>query len=822
MAYSELIKNFNRIRAYLRSFYVQGFRHRDEFTQKSLRSYDNERRRVESWLGDYMSFGQDNDGRRVFLSVDSRTIPENPLYRAFRTKTFTDGSITLHFHILDILKVTGGVSITGMMDELADRLSEFESDDIPDESTVRKKLREYASLGLVCVEKRGRETFYMLSRDHTDLSSWAEAAAFFSEYAPLGVIGSFISDRLPERFLKFRFKHHYILNALDSEILLELFQAIGEKRIVSFTAHRQVISVLPLKVYIGTQTGRQYLLGWSPGSGRFSFFRTDLIDQVKAGDVTAKDTKTVGVTARDAKTGDVTAKDTKAVGVTARDTKGRNNRSRRNDFEIPADLRERLEEFCAHTWGVAGRGSSDTEHIEMTVFAGPEEGFIVERLEREKRCGTVSGLDETHWQFSADVYDALEMLPWLRTFTGRITQLKCSSEYVAGRFLEDVREMAEMYREDGNTATGSGIEKEVKAPGFEERIPAQHMDPDRKDAREDIHNDGRPVKEKAETIKLKNVSALPVFHEIYGSYYRAAASILREAVRGTLTGKKLNSLVQKYAFGESLLTIPDGMQGEKWRLLHKDLSTPLEEEPAMPLTLLEKRWMKSLLTDPRIRLFEPDSEGLEDVEPLFTPDMIVYYDRYANGDDFTDPDYIQHFRTICQALREGSDVRVSFETRLHAQPVLSLTPYYLEYSEKDDRFRLIASGSGKRWHINLSRIISCELTEGNGRRELPAAGMDTVTFELEDRRNALERVLLHFSHLEKETKRLDDTHYRVTLRYDRSDRTEMVIRILSFGPVIKVTGPEYFTGLIRERIPAGRDRGPGTENRPLSHQVMDK
>ena len=87
MAYSELIKNFSRIRVYLRSFYVYGFRHRNEFTQKSARSYDNERRRVESWLGDYMSFGRDAEGRRVFLSVDSRVIKENPLYRAFRTKS---------------------------------------------------------------------------------------------------------------------------------------------------------------------------------------------------------------------------------------------------------------------------------------------------------------------------------------------------------------------------------------------------------------------------------------------------------------------------------------------------------------------------------------------------------------------------------------------------------------------------------------------------------------------------------------------------------------------------------------------------------------
>ena len=399
MAYSELIKNFSRIRAYLRSFYVYGFRHRNEFTQKSARSYDNERRRVESWLGDYMSFGRDAEGRRVFLSVDSRAIKENPLYRAFRTKSFTDRDITLHFHILDILKVTGGLSITEIMDELSDRMSEFENDELPDESTIRKKLREYISLGLIEMKKRGRETVYTLSEDHIDLSSWDAAAAFFSEASPLGVVGSFLQDRLPEKFDKFRFKHHYILNALDSEILYDLFSAIGESRLITFTSRKQRTTALPLKVYIGTQTGRQYLLAWSPVKEGFFFHRADLIDSVKAGDI----------------------------------------------FPFPEAQKKRLDEFCSLAWGVTGNNHTRLEHIEMTVFVGPEEGHIVERLEREKRCGRVEKLDDSHWKFTADVYDAFEMLPWLRTFTGRVTDLQCTDKRVINRFWKDFHEMMQMY-----------------------------------------------------------------------------------------------------------------------------------------------------------------------------------------------------------------------------------------------------------------------------------------------------------------------------------------------------------------------------------------
>jgi DNA-binding transcriptional ArsR family regulator len=259
----------------------------------------------------------------------------------------------LHFHLLDILdgpEGREGLSITGLMDELSERLSDFEDDSMPDESTVRKKLREYASLGLVELRKKGRETIYRRSEDRTDLASWDAAAAFFQEAAPLGVIGSFLRDRMPERFQKFRFKHHYILNALDSEILYDLFAAIRESRMVTLTVHkRQQITVLPLRIYIGTQTGRQYLLACSPSGAaadripnvRFTFYRADLIDNVKTGEKT----------------------------------------------DPPEDLSKELDAFTSHVWGVAGSNAAPLQHIEMTVLAGPGEDFIVQRLEREKSCG---------------------------------------------------------------------------------------------------------------------------------------------------------------------------------------------------------------------------------------------------------------------------------------------------------------------------------------------------------------------------------------------------------------------------------------------------
>lgn len=152
MAYRELIKNFEGIRSYMREFYVCGFKSREEYREKSARSYDNERRRIESWLGAYMSFRQDASSKTVFL-----------------------------------------------------------------------------------------------------------------------------------------FKHHYILRALDSDVLCDLLLAIDQRRAVELEVRNPRTgcdyqrTVCPLKIYISTQSGRQYLLGYKYRGRRMAFFRLDAIRQVKPG-----------------------------------------------------------------------------------------------------------------------------------------------------------------------------------------------------------------------------------------------------------------------------------------------------------------------------------------------------------------------------------------------------------------------------------------------------------------------------------------------------------------------------------------------------------
>lgn len=75
-----------------------------------------------------------------------------------------------------------------------------------------------------------------------------------------------------------------------------------------------------------------------------------------------------------------------------------------------------------------------------------------------------------------------------------------------------------------------------------------------------------------------------------------------------------------------------------------------------------------------------------------------------------------------------------------------------------------------------------------------------LVLELTNERNALERAMLHFSHLDKETERIDENRYKITLFYEREDETELLIRVLSFGPVLKVIFPDDFVKKLCERL----------------------
>ena len=410
MAYSELVKSFGRIRDYMREFYVYGFKSRDGYTKKSGRSYDDERRRLASWLGDSMKFSQTADGKTVFLSIDSRISRHNPLYKAWKTRSFTEGDITLHFILFDILKnPEQKYTLSEITNKIDEYLSSFSKPRTFDESTVRKKLKEYTKEGLIISGKAGRAVLY--SRAASVVLPDSDVLDFYSEIAPCGVIGSFLLDKIESHDDHFAFKHHYITSAMDSDVLCELFIAIREKRSVTLgiiNRHTNRITenpIIPLKIMISVQNGRQYLMAYTPRFRRVTSFRIDNIVSVKLDGISEGFDK----------------------------------------------WQKALEGMLPHMWGVSAQSRSGDrmEHVEFTIRYADHERHIPKRLEREKRCGYVEHLDKNTSRFSADIYDASEIVPWIRTFICRIVSISFSNKNLEEQFHSDIREMYALYGLEG-------------------------------------------------------------------------------------------------------------------------------------------------------------------------------------------------------------------------------------------------------------------------------------------------------------------------------------------------------------------------------------
>lgn len=409
--YSELIKRFDKIRNYMRDFYVYGFKSREDFSNKSLRSYDNEKRRIESYLSDLIAFRQDENGKNVFISVDCASISANPLYRAFKAKTFTKNDITLNFFILDILVEHEFLSAIEIADIISDEyLTFFENPTVLDLSTIRNKLKEYKSLGILTSKQECKKLLYSLNKNNINISNVSDALIYFSEVSPLGVIGSYMLDKCESNNKYFTFKHHYIMHALDSEITLTILNGIHEKKkieIINFSPRagkETKIVVAPIKFLISVQGGRRYVTCLTQRTGSFTNYRIDYIKSVTVLDDF-------------------------------------------DDFDIYS---KKLEDILSHTWGTSFSKVKHLEKLSLILNITPKEEYIVNRINREGRGGSLTQTSENVFKYEIEVYDAREMMPWIRTFIGRIIKLECSNKEVSDIFYKDLNALYDMYGGDGN------------------------------------------------------------------------------------------------------------------------------------------------------------------------------------------------------------------------------------------------------------------------------------------------------------------------------------------------------------------------------------
>lgn len=310
-----------------------------------------------------------------------------------------------------------------------------------------------------------------------------------------------------------------------------------------------------------------------------------------------------------------------------------------------------------------------------------------------------------------------------------------------------------------------------------------------------------------------------IFSEVYNCYFQLIKSLIEK--KSCISEKEVNFHIKNACFEESILYLLPKLTEQGWGFYEKQdglLHSRLSENFYVPLTDLQKSYIKAILLDDKIGLFLDDEEieainhAFSDTKPLYLPDDFYYYDRFSDKDDYKNPDYRKHFRTILSAIQNHEYVDILYESRHNRRLHRSYLPCRLEYSIKNDCFRLLAveahtNRNPKVITLNLCRMQEVMSTE-RPVKQLPAINRllqrscyhEPVRIIIKNRRNALERAMLQFANYEKSTRKLDEDTYECLIYYNKETETELLIEILSFGPMIKVVGNDTFLRLIKERL----------------------
>lgn len=461
--FQELIKRFDKCRDYVRDFFVYGFKSRNDFSLKSARTYDDERRRIESWLSDYVR--QDYAGsKNISLQMDSSLLDSNPLYRVWKAKSFTDSDIQLHFYLLDLLRDGAPKSVNQLTDEL---ISQYGF--LADSQMVRRKCNEYVKEGLFRSQKEGKMLLYQRGISFDELAkdcapALLNAIRFYQLSHPFSVVGSTILDQLLERNPYFRIKHRFVVHTLENEILLELLSAMRSHQYLRFSCRSNKNDILhtehglPLQIFTSTKTGRRYIClyrlsaprnnkaaqkaissGLSEHSklrGRFIGLRLDQIKKVEPLSPKKDSPRLIS--------------GAEAV---------------QKDYE---HLKSKLEQNKSRLWGIsfscyhpydkAAYEPYREQCVRLTLHINEKtEGFLLRRLQREGKGGCVQQIEKDTYLYEKIVFDPYEMFPWLRTFIGRIIDLKiygvsqegeiskASNRFFSSHFQKDLEQMYRMY-----------------------------------------------------------------------------------------------------------------------------------------------------------------------------------------------------------------------------------------------------------------------------------------------------------------------------------------------------------------------------------------
>lgn len=650
---------------------------------------------------------------------------------------------------------------------------------------------------------------------------------FFSQYYPLGELGTILSERLSEKKESYningiRFKHNYLQKTLYDYNLIDILIAI-ENRYVCLVEYShgtnlksQVEIVVPLEIRISVINGREYIFYYHITQKKIKALRLEFIDKISVySHVDSIESVQYSVIKHGKK---IQRKEIQREGVPIDD-----------NIAVNVNVAYQMLPFI---WGTEVPKCCVTDDwksylIDITLpitYESEKEQYIKTRLNKERR--------NTKTDKRITAFPTKEFRNWIRSFYKRID---ISPNEKIGSFdvTSDVEEIWNVYF-DKCILQGDGIPEHKK----------------------------QELKEYTEYSYIVNgdiVSALEGHGALFNELFSRYTVVLAESVlacSSEMDGKDLDRvLIQniKTAFDyyseEEVVKVKNELKAVAYEAgLFSDLygsrfvingANYLSD--VLPLTKMELRWLRTVLRDPLAKIFLSTAqlsraEEIIDSAPYkivsFPMETINYFDRYNLEDQSVHGKKkisqegrhseleISFIKVINQAICSQEKLRIEFRNWKGEKKHITCSPVWIEYSRRDDIFRLwcIHKRKNEIRKINVSRILNISIVQGKKfnmveqraiMKDLYDKTITSIKVEFfQGNKNLPDRLLTEFSLWKKKCiYDVTSQKYTMILYYSTLDEKEVLIRLLSYGPYIRVVADEdnYVLSELKKRIMIQRD-----------------
>jgi hypothetical protein len=403
------IREYETIRPYLRFMYLYGCCTKKYMTDKGLttsaRKFEEDTRRTRAIIPNRIDEMLVSRRKSLRVNVSALDIDENYLAASYFIRAFTDYDFALHFAILFILAETPGIRLEALVKRI-DGMALH--DKTISKNTIKRFLSEMIMEGLV-VKSNGYslppDPFAKLSDE--EILALITAVDFYRNVLMVSILGEYAYSSLihyasssrrhkPPDVSIFMFRYRHLERIVDDDTLLPLIHCIRTQKKTRYKYNEKKREGFPCQIRYDTFYGRQYVV---------------IHDGKQYNILPITNISEVTVLCDNAR-------------------------------ECP-----KPDTFLRHSWFVSQPQKNEKPAVKVRAwfYIDKDIHYILERLQREKRHGSITNVSEGKYLFEIGLNDPHEILPWLRSFLGYVVIEKSDEHDLYERYSASVSRMREIY-----------------------------------------------------------------------------------------------------------------------------------------------------------------------------------------------------------------------------------------------------------------------------------------------------------------------------------------------------------------------------------------